>query len=87
MERETSNAIIAASSTSGIKGNSVSDVKAQEILDVGTPPIARELRKSPIETSMSENSIFSNINNQSKAITVDANVAAKQLTGLEGLPE
>jgi hypothetical protein len=45
-----------------VKGNSVVDVKAQEILDIGTPPIARELRKDPIKKSMEE-SPFTQVNN------------------------
>ncbi|MDR0418080.1 MAG: hypothetical protein LBH08_01415 [Puniceicoccales bacterium] len=87
METATSNAIITASNIADIKGNSVVDVKAQETLDIGTPPIVRELRKRPIEKSMEENQTLGNINNQSEALTVDANVIAKQLIGLDGLPE
>ena len=87
MEGTVSNTIINTSNAADVKGNSVPDVKAQEILGIGTPPIARELQKSPVEKSITEGSIFMHVNDQSKAVTVDANVSAKQLVGLEGFPE
>lgn len=66
--------------------NSYADMKAQEVKKVGIAPLRQELDMSPIERSQDINRDFLNVSSPA-ALQLDANVAAKQIVSLDGLPE
>ncbi|MDE6576478.1 MAG: hypothetical protein K2L24_03755 [Opitutales bacterium] len=65
---------------------SYADMKAQEVKKVGLPPLRQEMEMSPLEHAQTKDQDFFAVNNPA-ALQLDANVAAKQLIGLDGLPE
>ncbi|MDR0740343.1 MAG: hypothetical protein LBF34_01375 [Puniceicoccales bacterium] len=74
------------SDAGGVKGTSLADVKGQEILGIGLPPVRKELDRSPLEAAKDEYNPLET-SDFSQTVQKDANVHAIKLTNLDGFPE